>query len=113
MLCITGPQPICLQGHSSTSRTTPSIVLQVYCLPDGYEVVERSLDDIRYVLNPTFRAQEISRLDQVNIHCYAHRVLRLSLRGNRIWCSYSRAPWSAVCIACVDKPGSFCAPSTG
>jgi U4/U6.U5 tri-snRNP-associated protein 2 len=41
-------------------------VLQVYCLPDGYEVVERSLDDIRYVLNPTFTAQEIARLDKVS-----------------------------------------------
>lgn len=37
---------------------------KVYCLPDGYEVVERSLDDIRYVLNPTFTAEEIARLDQ-------------------------------------------------
>lgn len=42
------------------------VQLQVYCLPDGYEVVERSLDDIRYVLNPTFTAEEIARLDQVD-----------------------------------------------
>eukprot|EP00882_Tetradesmus_deserticola_P027479 GHRQ01030433.1.p1 GENE.GHRQ01030433.1~~GHRQ01030433.1.p1 ORF type:complete len:126 (-),score=33.14 GHRQ01030433.1:111-488(-) len=27
---------------------------QVYCLPDNYEVADRSLDDIRAVLNPTF-----------------------------------------------------------
>ena len=39
--------------------------MQVYCLPDGYEVAERSLDDIRYVLNPTFAADEVARLDQV------------------------------------------------
>ncbi len=39
----------------------------VYCLPDGYEVVERSLDDIRYVLNPTFSAEEVARLDQVQL----------------------------------------------
>jgi U4/U6.U5 tri-snRNP-associated protein 2 len=33
----------------------------VYCLPEGYEVVERSLDDIRYVLDPTFTPAEVSR----------------------------------------------------
>ena len=44
------------------------VPVQVYCLPDGYEVVERSLDDIRYVLNPTFTAQEIARLDKVGNH---------------------------------------------
>lgn len=27
---------------------------RVYCLPEGYEVDDRSLDAIRYVLNPTF-----------------------------------------------------------
>ena len=27
---------------------------RVYCLPEGYEVEDRSLDTIRYVLNPTF-----------------------------------------------------------
>jgi hypothetical protein len=43
------------------------IALQVYCLPDGYEVVERSLDDIRYHLNPTFATQEIARLDKVSM----------------------------------------------
>lgn len=25
---------------------------KVYCLPDGYEVIDTSLDDIRHVLNP-------------------------------------------------------------
>ena len=33
----------------------------MYCLPEGYEVVERSLDDIRYVLDPTFTPGEVSR----------------------------------------------------
>ena len=27
---------------------------RVYCLPDMYEVQDRSLGDIQYVLNPTF-----------------------------------------------------------
>ena len=32
---------------------------RVYCLPDGYEVVDRSLDVIRFVLNPTFTDAEV------------------------------------------------------
>ena len=35
----------------------------MYCLPDGYEVVDRSLDDIRYVLNPSFTREQVSELD--------------------------------------------------
>lgn len=27
---------------------------KVYCLPDGYEIIDPSLDDIRHVLNPRF-----------------------------------------------------------
>ncbi|KAI3435999.1 hypothetical protein D9Q98_002056 [Chlorella vulgaris] len=36
---------------------------RVYCLPDMYEVQDRSLADIQYVLNPTFTAEEVSKLD--------------------------------------------------
>jgi len=36
---------------------------KVYCLPDQYEVVDRSLDDIRYVLNPTFTPAQVGELD--------------------------------------------------
>lgn len=35
---------------------------RVYCLPDGYEVIDRSLDIIRFVLNPTFTNNEVSLL---------------------------------------------------
>ena len=34
-----------------------AVCFQVYCLPDNYEVVDRSLDDIRAVLNPHFTTQ--------------------------------------------------------
>lgn len=37
---------------------------QVYCLPDMYEVIDRSLDDIRYVLDPTFTDGEVAALDR-------------------------------------------------
>ena len=32
---------------------------RVYCLPEGYEVEDRSLDPIRYVLNPTFPPEKV------------------------------------------------------
>ena len=33
---------------------------RVYCLPDGYEVLDRSLDDIRHVLNPRFSTEALA-----------------------------------------------------
>lgn len=47
-----------------TPPTPPTLFIQVYCLPDNYEVADRSLDDVRHVLNPTFAPGEISRLDK-------------------------------------------------
>lgn len=35
---------------------------KVYCLPDGYEVNDPSLDDIRYVLNPRYALTFSSQL---------------------------------------------------
>ncbi|KAI9272949.1 hypothetical protein BDA99DRAFT_432777 [Phascolomyces articulosus] len=37
--------------------------LKVYILPDGYEVQDTSLDDIKYVLNPTLTKQQVNQLD--------------------------------------------------
>ncbi|XP_077285561.1 ubiquitin specific protease 39 [Arctopsyche grandis] len=37
--------------------------LKFYCLPDNYEVIDSSLDDIKYVLNPTFTIKQINSLD--------------------------------------------------
>ena len=58
-------------------RSRRTAQLQVYCLPDNYEVQDRSLDDIRYVLNPKFTQQDVARLDQVSVgwvraHVYVH-----------------------------------------
>ena len=36
---------------------------RVYCLPDMYEVVDASLDDIRHVLNPKFTSPQIAEVD--------------------------------------------------
>jgi U4/U6.U5 tri-snRNP-associated protein 2 len=37
-----------------------------YCLPDGYEIHDPSLDDIRRVLNPRFTAKDVEQLDDEN-----------------------------------------------
>ncbi|KAL4367089.1 hypothetical protein GQ457_05G030980 [Hibiscus cannabinus] len=37
---------------------------KVYCLPDGYEINDPSLDDIRYVLNPRFSREQLEQLDK-------------------------------------------------
>ncbi|CAG0891762.1 unnamed protein product [Darwinula stevensoni] len=37
--------------------------LKFYCLPDNYEIIDSSLDDIKYVLQPTFTKDHISKLD--------------------------------------------------
>ncbi|KAL3619888.1 hypothetical protein CASFOL_034800 [Castilleja foliolosa] len=37
---------------------------KVYCLPDGYEVIDPSLDDIRHVLNPRFSRGQVGQIDQ-------------------------------------------------
>ena len=38
--------------------------LKFYCLPDNYEVIDSSLDDIIYVLRPTFSEAEIVAFDK-------------------------------------------------
>uniref|UniRef100_A0A0A9W861 Ubiquitin carboxyl-terminal hydrolase 39 n=2 Tax=Lygus hesperus TaxID=30085 RepID=A0A0A9W861_LYGHE len=40
--------------------------LKFYCLPDNYEIVDSSLDDIKYVLNPTFTSDHIRTLDNTD-----------------------------------------------
>ncbi|KAL2932265.1 U4/U6.U5 tri-snRNP-associated protein 2 [Bienertia sinuspersici] len=37
---------------------------KVYCLPDGYEINDPSLDDIRHVLNPRFNREQVEQLDK-------------------------------------------------
>ncbi|XP_021891949.1 U4/U6.U5 tri-snRNP-associated protein 2-like isoform X1 [Carica papaya] len=37
---------------------------KVYCLPDGYEINDPSLDDIRHVLNPRFTRKQVEQLDK-------------------------------------------------
>eukprot|EP01102_Stenamoeba_stenopodia_P000694 TRINITY_DN10643_c0_g1_i1.p1 TRINITY_DN10643_c0_g1~~TRINITY_DN10643_c0_g1_i1.p1 ORF type:complete len:500 (-),score=105.02 TRINITY_DN10643_c0_g1_i1:4-1503(-) len=40
---------------------------KVYCLPDDYEVLDSSFDDIKYVLNPTYTAAEVAELDSKQV----------------------------------------------
>lgn len=37
---------------------------KVYCLPDGYEINDSSLDDIRHVLYPRFSREQVLHLDE-------------------------------------------------
>ena len=37
---------------------------KVYVLPEGYEVKSQSLDDIKFVVDPTFTAEEVKALDK-------------------------------------------------
>ncbi|CAM0912437.1 unnamed protein product [Alopecurus aequalis] len=37
---------------------------KVYCLPDGYEINDPSLEDIRHVLNPRFAKEQVVSLDK-------------------------------------------------
>ncbi|EER25289.1 hypothetical protein D8B26_007914 [Coccidioides posadasii str. Silveira] len=38
---------------------------KVYVLPEGYEVKNKSLDDIKYVIDPSYVKEEVARLDTV------------------------------------------------
>ncbi|EDV22247.1 U4/U6.U5 tri-snRNP-associated protein 2 [Trichoplax sp. H2] len=39
--------------------------LKFYCLPDDYEIIDSSLDDIKYVLDPTFSNEQIEVIDKI------------------------------------------------
>ncbi|KAI9596851.1 hypothetical protein BDF19DRAFT_471029 [Syncephalis fuscata] len=44
--------------------------LKVYVLPEGYEVTDSSLDDIKYVIRPTYTKHQVSQLDKDTISRY-------------------------------------------
>lgn len=37
---------------------------KVFCVPDDYEVVDHSLEDIKYNLNPTFKEEDVDELEK-------------------------------------------------
>lgn len=49
-----------LEGHHVYLNL---LTQKFYCLPDNYQIIDSSLDDIIYVLNPTFTMQNIRKLD--------------------------------------------------
>ncbi|KAF1335528.1 U4/u6.u5 tri-snrnp-associated protein, partial [Globisporangium splendens] len=56
--------------HSVQSAHHVFINLQndkIYCLPDNYEVIDRSLQPIKLALRPSFEPSEIAKLDQNRI----------------------------------------------
>ncbi|KAF3937598.1 hypothetical protein ABW19_dt0201956 [Dactylella cylindrospora] len=38
--------------------------LRIYVLPESYEVKQKSLDDIKYVVNPTYTKEDVAKLDK-------------------------------------------------
>ena len=46
--------------------------LKFWCLPDNYEIEDSSLDDITFVLRPTFSKQEIKSLENIERLCRAY-----------------------------------------
>lgn len=38
--------------------------LRVYVLPESYEVKNKTLDDIKYVANPTYSKEDVVKLDK-------------------------------------------------
>jgi hypothetical protein len=49
------------QGHFVFLNISNS---RAYCLPDGYEIVDTSLDDVKRCLNPHFSVQDVSSIDK-------------------------------------------------
>ncbi|DAA75266.1 TPA_exp: Uncharacterized protein A8136_2017 [Trichophyton benhamiae CBS 112371] len=43
---------------------------KVYVLPEGYEVKNKSLDDIKYVVDPHFSKEEVAKLDKTVIDAF-------------------------------------------
>jgi U4/U6.U5 tri-snRNP-associated protein 2 len=39
--------------------------LSVYVLPESYEVKNKTLDDIKYVVNPTYTREDVRNLDKL------------------------------------------------
>lgn len=46
--------------------------LKFYCLPDNYEIIDSSLEDITYVLNPTFSSKQIKKMQFMSKPVRAH-----------------------------------------
>lgn len=44
---------------------------KVYCLPDGYEVQDPSLDDIKFVLHPRYTRELVTKLDSIALPSHA------------------------------------------
>ncbi|KAJ3325468.1 hypothetical protein HDV06_004327 [Boothiomyces sp. JEL0866] len=42
--------------------------LKVYVLPENYEVTDASLNDIKYVIKPTFTSEDVRQLDKNQLH---------------------------------------------
>jgi U4/U6.U5 tri-snRNP-associated protein 2 len=67
-----------------------------YCLPDGYEVIDSSLEDITGVLDPAYPDEALLNLDQVSPKCRTldGQVYLLTLILLTILVLHPRRDWS-------------------
>jgi U4/U6.U5 tri-snRNP-associated protein 2 len=38
--------------------------LKIYLLPEGHEVIDESLEDIKYVVNPFYTPEQVAKIDK-------------------------------------------------
>lgn len=70
---------------------------KVYVLPEGYEVNNRSLEDIKYVVDPHYSKEEVSKLDKVVRDAW-------DLAGNR-YRPGKTAPMKLTCVIKLTNAG--------
>ena len=95
--------------------------MQVYCLPDNYEVVDRSLDDIRAVLDPSFNTEVRSRgrgllqekdKQQVNPHAAGRTVVHMQQQVLLVLPEHPASKLSIVVSLCRPScPELACCPN--
>lgn len=82
---------------------------KIYCLPDGYEVIDPSLSDIKDFLQPKYTPEMISRLDAMTYEGPAG--FRSLTRQGAIRCLVGGGEYVPGFIGLngLSKTGSFCA----
>ena len=50
--------------HNMFLGLTGANACRIFCLPDNYEVRDASLNDIKFNLQPTYKAETLSQIDE-------------------------------------------------
>ena len=60
---------------------------EIFCLPDGYQIFDKSLEDIKYNLHPKFKTKDLA---QVREHTLTRTLLRM--HSNAAFALHARSP---------------------